>query len=124
MAFKWITNKFRTKQAREKIKIAEDMLFGKGNSEIDQRIAESTARLTEALCKNSTQGVVDAGAFIFAKIKQTDGTFAIYSKRLSINDRMMLNDQPQLLDDPSSLLSQLSLRKITESKIPIGGVAE
>lgn len=114
--FEWARRFFASKATSDRVKIAEEMILGAASIKIDQQIADSTAKLAEAFCKNSVPGVVDTGIFIFVKLPDNQGRFRIFSKRLSLDERLKLNDQPSLLDAPEKILESFSLRQLDTEK--------
>jgi len=110
--FKRVRTFFSSKDVNDRAKIAEDIIFGKSNIEVDQGIAEATARLAEAFCKTNSPGIVDAASFLFVKLPGDDGVFRIWSKRLTIDDRILLNENPSLANDPKAVADLLGLRPI------------
>lgn len=116
--FRWVRRFFATNLTEDKVKVAEQMLFDSVSIKIDQQIADSTAKLAEAFCKNSIPGVVDTGIFLFVKVPDENGKFRIFAKRLNIQERMRLNDEPNLLDVPENLLDQFSLTQFDAKILP------
>lgn len=114
--FQWVRRFFSSKATVDRVKIAEEMLLGAASIKIDQQIAESTAKLAEAFCKNSVPGVVDTGIFIFVKMPDDQGRFRIFAKRLSLEERIKLNEQPSLLDAPEKILESFSLQQFDTAR--------
>ena len=115
--FQWVRRFFSSKATVDRVKIAEEMILGTASIKIDQQIAESTAKLAEAFCKNSVPGVVDTGIFIFVKMPDAQGRFRIFAKRLSLDERIKLNEQPSLLDAPDKILESFALQKFDAARL-------
>jgi hypothetical protein len=96
----------QNKEVKDRAEIVQDVLFGK-SSGTDADAILAVAQLTTALCNNQCAAVVDAGPFVFFKIKTESGEFQIFHKRLTVRERKIINDQPSLLADPYGLLKSI-----------------
>lgn len=92
--------------------MVEDVLLGKMSGN-DIEAVRVVAEVTTALCSNNCEGMFDAGFFIFFKVRNEDGVFQIFHKRLGVEERAILNRYPTLLNEPSRLLERL------ENAIPL-----
>lgn len=90
----------------ERAEIIEDVLYGRA-SETDILAVQAVAQLTTALCNNQCEGVVDAGTFIFFKIKANSDHFQIFFKKLTVRERRLLNNTPTILNEPYKILEKL-----------------
>ena len=104
--FSSIKSAFSNKDVKERADILENLLYGQASSS-DLEGIHAIAQLTTSLCNNNCGGVVDAGVFVFCKIKDTSGDFQIMYKRLTVQERIKLNERPTLLQDPYKLLENL-----------------
>lgn len=104
--FSAIKKVFSKQQVSERAEIAEDILYGKASS-ADLDAVRAVAELTAALCSNQCAGVVDAGVFVFFKIKTDKGDFQIFHKRLTVRERAAINKKPSILSEPYRLLERL-----------------
>ncbi|MBO6551503.1 MAG: hypothetical protein JJ926_09565 [Roseitalea sp.] len=101
--FKRVINR---ESVSEKADIIEDLLLGRAASS-DTESIKAVAQLTTALCNNQCEGVVDAGPFIFFKLKANSDQFQIFHKRLTVRERRVLNRNPTILNDPYKILEKL-----------------
>ena len=84
-----------------------DILYGRySKADIDATLA--TAQLTSSLCNNKCTATLDAGIFIFIKLKKEDGEYHIYHKRMTVRDRLILEREPDLIEKPDDLFKRLS----------------
>ena len=109
--FKAIKQFFSNSEVQQRSKIAEDTLYGRANYEADTAIAEATARLAEAFCRTNSPGVVDTSTFLFVKVPDENGQFRIWSKRLTVDDRIALDENPGLANHPSEVIRLLGLSR-------------
>ena len=93
-------------QVRGRAEVVEDVLYGL-NSNSDSEAVQAVAQLTSALCSNQCAGVVDAGFFIFFKVRNGEGDFQIFHKRLTVRERKVINANPTVLSDPYQILEKL-----------------
>ena len=93
-------------ELQERAEIIEDVLYGR-SSTADTSAVEAIAHLTTALCNNQCEGVVDAGFFIFFKVKANTTDFQIFHKRLTVRERRLLNKNPTILSQPHMILEKL-----------------
>jgi hypothetical protein len=110
---------FRSNVSNEEIKsrinLAEDVLYGKISAG-DTDALKAVADLTAAVCSNKCTCVVDAGIFIFIKVKNTEGEFQIYFKKLTTEERIILNERPSLLAKPYTILERIEEIKTLNDK--------
>ena len=104
--FEAIRGPSKNKNLNDRAKIIEDVLYGQLSSP-DSEAVQAVAQLTSALCSNQCAGVVDAGVFIFFKVKNDNDEFQIFSKRLTIKERAIINNAPTLLKNPYRILEDL-----------------
>jgi hypothetical protein len=109
MGFEIVRRFVESRQVKRRAKLAEDVLFGAANVKVDKEIADATARLTEALCRNNSVGAVDCGMFVFIKLRESHGAFMIVAKRLTVDERIGLNEKHDLLYDPRGLAEWLGI---------------
>ncbi len=91
---------------KERAELVEDVLYGR-TSETDTMAVQAVAQLTTALCNNQCEGVVDAGTFIFFKVKANTEHFQIFHKKLTVRERRLLNNNPTILKEPYKILEKL-----------------
>jgi hypothetical protein len=94
-------------EINKRARAVEDLLFGHGNIEIDNKVVAMTASLVAALKDSSSAAVIDCGLFLFIKLPDGDGSFHIFAKRLTMDDRCALNEDPTIVQSPVSVLSRL-----------------
>lgn len=94
------------KEVLDRSRIIEDVLFGQASSS-DNDAIRAVAELVSSLCDNKTEAVVDAGVFVFFKIKGPNENFRVFTKRLTVRERAILNDTPTIIGDPYTLLKKL-----------------
>lgn len=94
------------KEFKERANLVEDALFGKASAQ-DYEGMKALAPLVTALCNNNTACVCDGGPYVFYKIKNQDGDFVVFYKRLTVGERRILNNNPTLLGDPHKLLENI-----------------
>lgn len=90
----------------ERAEIVEDVLYGR-TSDADTSAVQAVAQLTTALCNNQCEGVVDAGTFVFFKVRANTEHFQIFHKKLTIRERRLLNNNPTILNEPYKILEKL-----------------
>lgn len=96
-----------------RVEIVEDVLYG-AMSTTDSEAIKATAELTTALCNNSCEAAVDAGSYVFFKIKNQDDEYQVFYKRLNTRDRKYLNSHPSALKHPMQLLDRLEVGEALE----------
>lgn len=104
--FSAIKKGLSSKEVTDRAELVEDVLFGK-TSGSDSEAVLAIAQLTKSLCNNKTAAAVDAGLYVFFKIKTESGDFQIFHKRLTVRERAVINHKPTLLTDPYRLLENL-----------------
>jgi hypothetical protein len=106
------------REVQDKAKIIEDMLFGFGNIDIDNKIVEMTAKLVTALKDGASAAVIDSGAFLFIKVPDASGGSHVFCKGLTIRDRTILNNDPTIVGAPTEVLSRLQeAREISHERL-------
>jgi hypothetical protein len=103
--FSAIREGLTSKQVTDRAGVVEDVLLGKMSGN-DSEAIQAVAQLTTALCNNKCEGVVDAGFFIFFKVKTKDDNFQIFHKRLTVKERSVINDKPSILLEPTRILER------------------
>lgn len=78
------------KEVIDRASIAEDILFGQ-ISGADIEAVKAISELVSALCDRKTEGAIDAGVFVFLKIKSESGIFQVFTKRLTVQERAIIN---------------------------------
>lgn len=100
--FSAIREGLTSKQVTDRAGVIEDVLLGKMSGN-DSEAIQAVAQLTTALCNNKCEAVVDAGFFIFFKVKKDDN-FQIFHKRLTVQERATINNKPSILQEPMRIL--------------------
>lgn len=108
-----ISDFFKSKDVKDRAALAEDVAFGLGaNNDIEA--IRATAELTTSLCNNGVEAAVDGHFFVYFKVKNAEGNFQIFHKRLTIRERAILNRSPSLLQKPQELLGQFERYRAVE----------
>lgn len=105
-SLKFIKNAITSKEVLDRAIIAEDILWGRATG-ADSEAVQAVSQLTTALCNNNCEGVVDAGIFIFFKVKNNEGSYQIFHKRLSVKERSIINEHPTILENPYKIFENL-----------------
>ena len=95
----------------------EHVLFGTGalnHNETTKRIVE----LVTAFQGQPTEAAIDAGPLIFFQVDRGDGTFAVFAKILTKEDRKFLDANPMALASPRELLVELqNAREVSRERL-------
>ncbi len=79
---------------------------GADDTEADLKVVEMVSKLVDTLDGKADVAAIDAGVFLFLKIKDGDD-FRIVAKRLNKRDRKVIDDNPSLLLEPVALLEHI-----------------
>lgn len=99
-------NKNSKEKIENKVKIAEDVFYGRISSDTDEKLLMAISNLIKSL-DNVDNVVIDAGPFLLFKMRKHDDDSSVFVKRLTLEERSLINKNPELLDKPEVLLMRL-----------------
>ena len=129
--FRAVGRAVNSKETRDRAKLVEDVMFGNLAS-ADIEAMKVVSELVSSLCDRETEAAIDGRIFVFFKIRNSNGTFQVFTKTLTVSERALINAQPTILADPHRLLEKLEdaksvdperaaeLRRIAGREVPPG----
>lgn len=101
----WYKQLISNEQLQDRAELVEDVLYG-AMSSADSEAVKATAELTTALCNNDCEAAVDAGSYVFFKVRNSEDKYQVFFKRLNVRDRNYLNHNPSAMKEPMKLLER------------------